>query len=386
MVEPVHDLKRLDTDDGWGRFEAWHNSKKNVAQKESRSLDKTKNEEVVMKRYGVGFLVLFFVAFCVLAAVSPVHSQEVIKLKYANFFPPMHTMSIMADEWCKEVEKRTNGKVKITYLPGGTLIPAAQAYEGAVKGIADISMMTQQYNAGRFPLTEVMYLPIRSTSAHQASKMINVWYDKFKPKEYDDVKILYLYNGGPGNFATLKPITSINDLKGLKIRGAGDTAKIISAMGAVPVSIPLADSYEGFQRGIIQGSVLPVESLKGWKFGDLLKGLQINDAIGNPSALGVVMNKKSWASLPPDVQKVIEQVNKEWVEKTGVAWDKTDKEGIDYGISKGMKIFKISKEEQEITAQKMKPLLDEYVANMKKLGLPGEESLKFILDFIKNNP
>jgi TRAP-type C4-dicarboxylate transport system substrate-binding protein len=298
----------------------------------------------------------------------------------------MHKIALLGDEWCKEVEKRTNGRVKITYHPGGTLVPAAQAYEGAVKGIADISMVTQQYNAGRFPLTEVIYLPIRSTSAVQASKLINAWYDKFKPKEYDDVKVLYLYASGPGNFATLKSINSINDLKGLKIRGAGDTAKIISAMGAVAVSIPLSDSYEGFQRGVIQGSVLPVESLKGWKFGDLLKGIQINDAIGNPSALGVVMNKKKWASLPPDIQKIIEQVNKEWIEKTGVLWDKTDKEGIEYAVSKGAKVVKISKEEQAITSQKMKPLLDEYVEKMKKLGLPGEESLKFCQDFIKANP
>jgi TRAP-type C4-dicarboxylate transport system substrate-binding protein len=136
----------------------------------------------------------------------------------------------------------------------------------------------------------------------------------------------------------------------------------------------------------IAGSALPTESLKGWKFGDLFKGLQINDGIGYPSALGVVMNKQKWDSLPPDIQKIIEQINKEWIVKTGAAWDEIDKEGVEYGVSKGMKVFTISKEEQAITAQKMKPLLDEYVTNMKKLGLPGEESLKFILDFLKANP
>jgi TRAP-type transport system periplasmic protein len=338
-----------------------------------------------MKKLGYVSLVGLFVVMAVMVSVGSVQAQE-FRFKYANFFPPMHKMSVMAEQWCKEVEKRTNGKVKITYLAGGTLVPAAQAYEGAVKGIADISMMTQQYNAGRFPLTEIMYGPLGIHSANQATKMINAWYDKFKPKEYDDVKVMYLYCGGAGQFATLKPLASINDLKGLKIRGAGDTAKIISAMGGVAVSIPLADSYDGFQRGVVAGSVLPVESLKGWKFGDLLKGIQINNSIGNPSALGVVMNKAKWNSLPPDLQKIIEQVNKEWVEKTGPAWDETDKEGIDYAVSKGAKVFKISKEEEAITAQKLKPILDEYVANMKKLGLPGEESLKFILDFLKANP
>jgi len=328
---------------------------------------------------------LFVAVFCVTAVSGPARSQE-LKLKYSSFFPPVHKISVLSDQWCKELEKRTNGKVKVVYLPGGTLIPANQAYESTVKGIADISMITQQYNAGRFPLTEVMYLPLGVKSAAQASKMIQAWYNKFKPKEYDDVKILYLYCGGPGQFATLKPIKSINDLKGLKIRAAGDSAKIVTAMGAVPVSIPLADSYDGFQRGIIQGSGLPVESLKGWKFGDLLKGVQINDGIGYASALGVVMNKEKYDSLPPDVKKIFDQLNKEWAEKTGPAWDVMDKEGLDYAVSKGAKVFKISKEEEAITARKMKPILDGYVAHMKELGLPGEESLKFLLDFLKANP
>lgn len=339
-----------------------------------------------MKRLGYVWFVCLFVACCMLAGVGCTARTQKIELKYANFFPPVHKMSVLAEEWCKEVEKRTNGKVKIIYLPGGTLVPANQAYEGAVKGITDISLLTQQYNAGRFPLTEAMYLPLGLKSSRQGTRLINVWYDKFKPKEYDDVKILYLWATGPGVFSTLKPLPSINDLKGLKIRCAGDTAKIVSAMEAVSVSIPLADSYEGFQRGIIQGSLLPVESLKGWKFGDMIRGIQINDGIGYTSAMAVVMNKQKWAALPPDVQKVIEEVSKEWIEKTPLAWDEIDKEGVDYAVSKGAKVFRISKEEVAISARRMKPILDEYVKSMEKLGLPGEESLKFSQDWLKANP
>lgn len=340
-----------------------------------------------MKKLGMVSLICSLAMFCVLAAGSPARSEEKeFRFKYANFFPPVHKMAVLADQWCKEVEKRTNGKVKITYLPGGTLVPANQAYEAAVKGISDICMVTQQYNAGRFPLTEAIYLPLGVKSARQGTRMFNAWYEKFKPKEYDDVKILYFYTTSPGHFATLKPLPSINDLKGVKVRCAGDTAKIVTAMGGIPVSIPLADSYEGFQRGVIAGSLLPVESLKGWKFGDLLRGVQINDGIGYTNAMGVVMNKAKWAALPPEFQKAIEQVSKEWIEKTALAWDDIDKEGIDFAVSKGAKVFKISKEETALSAQKMKPILDDYVKSMKKLGLPGEESLKFLQDWLKANP
>jgi TRAP-type C4-dicarboxylate transport system substrate-binding protein len=341
-----------------------------------------------MRRSGTWFLVLIFaVSFvAVMGMGSRAHSEDVIKLKYATFMPPAMASGLLQDAWCKEVEKRTNGKVKFSYHPGGTLTPANQAYEAAVRGIADVSVMTQQYNAGRFPLTEALYLPLGIRTATQATKLILAWYDKFKPKEYDDVKMMFLFCGGPGQFVTLKPnAASINDLKGVKIRAAGDSAKIVAAMGAVPVSIPLADSYEGLQRGVIAGSALPTESLKSWKFGDLFKSMQINDGVGYASALGVVMNKKKWESLPPDIQKTIEQVNKEWAIKTGEAWTAMDKAGVDYGMSKGMKVYEISAAEEEATKEKMKPILDAYVANMKKLGLPGEESLKFCLDFVKAN-
>ena len=124
-----------------------------------------------MKRYqSIGFSCIFIVVLFLLTSPFPAHSQETIKLKCANFFPPVHKWSILAEEWCKEIEKRTNGRVKITYLAGGTLVPANQSYEGAVRGIADISLSSQQWMAGRFPLTEALYLPLGVKSGIQGTR------------------------------------------------------------------------------------------------------------------------------------------------------------------------------------------------------------------------
>lgn len=317
----------------------------------------------------------------------PVHSQtKTIKMKFANIFPPPHKCSIIWGQWCKDVEKRTNGRIKIDYLPGGTLVPAAEAYEATVRGITDIAWCSQQWNAGRFPLTEVMYLPLGATTATQGCYMINEWYKKFKPKEYDDTKVLHQGNAPPGAFLTTKVINSIHDLKGMKIRAAGDTAKIAAAMGAVPVSVPVADIYEGLKRGVVDGVIFPPEALKGWRWGDVIRCLQDNSGIRYVSANCVVMNEKKWASLPSDIQAIIEELNEEYIQKAGAVWDRIQTEGIAFGISKGMKVVKISEEEAELTRQKLKPLLDDYVKRMAKLGLPGEESLKFCQDYIKNNP
>jgi TRAP-type transport system periplasmic protein len=344
------------------------------------------NREVVMKKYGVVSCVFFLVVFFVLATVNTAPAQEVIKLKYTHIMPATHRISILSEEWCKEVEKRTNGRVKVTFFPGGTLVPPVQTYEGVVSGIADVGFYVQGYTPGRFPMTEVIYLPLGVKSNSQATKMINAWYDKFKPKEYDEAKLMYPFAIGPIVFASIKPLNSINDLKGMKIRSGGDSVVIVNAMGGVYVSIPMADSYDGFQRGVVEGNLTPAEVLKGWKFGDLMKGLLINEGVGAPQAFGVSMNKAKWNSLPPDIQKTIEQINKEWAVKTGTIFDELDKEGIEYGVSKGLKVVTVSKPEVELTKQKMRPLLDAHVEKMKKMGLSGEASLKFCLDFLKSNP
>jgi TRAP-type C4-dicarboxylate transport system substrate-binding protein len=340
-----------------------------------------------MRKRGNITVGLLIVGLCLLFMSGPVRPDEkTVKLRYATFFPPMSGLAGVGDQWCKEVEKRSNGKVKISFHPGGSLAPANQSYEAAVRGITDITLTATQWTAGRFPMSELIHLPLGVKTSVQATRMMNAWYEKFKPKEFDDVKILYLFASGPSHFMTIKPLPSINDLKGMKIRAAGDTSKIVSAMGAVPVSVPIADAYEAYQRGICEGVFLSAETLKAFRWGDLLHGLQMNDGIGAVNALCVVMNKKKWSSLPPDIQKILSEVGHEWIERTGHAWDDIDREGIQYAESKGMKVVKISKEEEAITAEKLKPLLDDFVTRMKSQGLPGEESLKFALDYIKAHP
>jgi TRAP-type C4-dicarboxylate transport system substrate-binding protein len=295
-------------------------------------------------------------------------------------------MGILPEEWCREVEKRTKGRVKVSYFPGATLIPAPQSYESVVRGVADISMGGPGWTAGRFPVSEVLELPLGFSSCLQATRAANAFYKKFLPKEYDDVKLLYFYNTAPGVIMTVRAISSIEGLSGLKLRAGGNQSAIALAMGAVPVSMAIPDVYEGLKRGVIEGALNYSESLKGWKYADLIRGVQDNDGIGWAGLLFHVMNKKKWNSLPNDIRKIIEEINEEWIEKQGKAGNEMDKEGREYGVSKGMKICKISPEEVEITKKKMKPILDEYVKRMKDKGLPGEEALKFCQDYLKAHP
>jgi len=312
-----------------------------------------------------------------------VQAADPIKLNYSIFFPAPHKNTVLATEWAQEVEKRTSGAVKITVFPGGTLTPADKCYDGVVKGISDIGFSVLAYTRGKFPLTEVSDLPLGIRSGLAASRAINAYYQKFKPAEFDEVQVMYFHGHGPGILHTKKPVKTLEDLKGMKIRCTGMAAKVVTALGGVPVAMPMGETYDALSRGVVDGSMAPQESLQGWKWGEVVKYTIENFGSSYSTGFFVVMNKDKWKSLPPDVQKAVAAVNAEWIDKTGRIWDEIDKEGKEFTLSKGNQIIALSKEEDEKWAKAVRPILDEYVANMKAKNLPGEEAVKFYLEELK---
>ena len=312
--------------------------------------------------------------------ISSVHAQT--KLNYSVFFPAPHKNAVLAGEWAKEIEKRTDGRVKITVFYGGTLTPADKCYDGVVKGISDIGFSVLAYTRGKFPLTEVADLPLGMKSGLVASKVINDFYKKFKPRELDEVQVMYLHGHGPGILHSKKEVTKLEDVKGMKIRCTGMAAKIVAALGATPVAMPMGETYDALSRGVVDGSMAPYEALQGWKWGEVVKYTVEDWGASYSSGMFVVMNKDKWNSLPPDVQKIIEQVNEEYIEKQGKTWDEIEKAGRDFTISRGNKIISFLQDEDWRWQKAVKPLLDEYVKNMETKGLPGDVVLRFYLETI----
>lgn len=333
-------------------------------------------------RIFVAVMVILF--FC---TTSPLFAQQKeIKLRYSNFFPPVHPISKLAEEWCKEVEKRTNGRVKVSYFPGNTLTPPPQAYDAVVKGIADMAQNLLAYSPGRLPLSEVLQQPLGYSSGYQGTKLANAYYQKFKPKEFDDVKVMYLHGIAPGTIHTKKEIKSFFDVKGLRIKANAENADIVKALGGAPVTMPITETYDALQKGLAEGILLPNEALKGWKFAEVVKASIDSNAVSYLTSMYVVMNKDKWNQISKEDQAAIEKINEEWIEKQGKLWNQLDKEGKEYAIQKGVKFVKVSKEEEAKVVGLMKPILDDYVKAMKGKGLPGAEALKFCQDYLKANP
>ena len=140
----------------------------------------------------------------------------------------------------------------------------------------------------------------------------------------------------------------------------------------------MPETYDALRTGVAEGATAPIQALKGFRWGEVVKYTILNYGSSYSTGFFVAMNKNKWNALPADIQKIFEQVSAEWIEKTGALWDSTDKDGIKFITDRGNKMLPLSKEEDAKWAAKVRPLLDGYVKDMKAKGLPGEEALKFV--------
>lgn len=300
---------------------------------------------------------------------------ETINLSYSIFFPPTHVQCIAATNWAHEIEQRTEGRVKITIYPAGSLTKADQCYEGVTKGISDLGMSCFAYTRGRFPLMEGLDLPLGYPDGMTATRAANAMIAKYQPAELNDVKVLYVHAHGPGILASKKAVKSLADLKGLKVRATGLSAKVVEALGGTPVAMSQPETYEALSKGVVEATLCPIETLKGWKQGETIQYVIDASGVGYTTAMFVVMNKDKWTKLPADVQKVFTDVSQEWIAKSGAVWDDADKAGREFVTGLKREFIHLPDAEQQKWKDAVKPILEAYVKAAKEKNLPGDAML-----------
>lgn len=321
-------------------------------------------------------LIACFIAFGFFF-VSQVQAQT-FTFNYATFFPATHGQAQLAVEWGNEIEKRTNGRVKFTHFPGGALVGGAEIYDGIIRGITDVGMSVCAYTTGRFPATEAIDLPLGWPSGVAASRIMNDFYRKFQFPDFDQVKVMYLFAHGPGLLHSQRRVESLEDMRGLKVRATGTSALLVTALGAVPVAMPQGGTYEALQRGVAEATFGPIEVLKGWNQAEVIDYMIDSFSVAYTQAFFVAMNKGKWESLPKELQDIIEEVNKEWIIKTGEAWDAIDVEGREYSESLGNESISLSEEESARWAEAAEPVIEDFIRTREERGIPAREYIEWI--------
>ena len=324
---------------------------------------------------------LIFLSLSILVSVStlfptldkPAYAAKVIRLKVANYFPPPANQSKLMDAFCKELEKRTNGRVKVDFFAGGSLLKAPAMFEGVVNGIADIGYSHVYYTAGRMPVTETTGLPLGYPSAWVGGQTVNDFYQEFKPKEFDKVRVLWMNTSTPSAIATKKPVRKLEDLKGLTIRAPGLSGEIMKALGGTPAPTPMMEVYDAISKGVIDGEASNFETLVAFKFGEVVKYSTSIWQITYPFPFYCVMNKKSYEKLPADIKTIFDQLVGEYKERYILMWNSVDFNGKAFGEKKGVEFIDLPPSELSKWQAAVKPVFENYVKKMVDKGYSEAE-------------
>ena len=286
------------------------------------------------------------------------------------------------ERWKKEVEKRTNGKVKVNTYPGGTLLGAKNMMDGVIAGQADIGNLCMAYQPGRFVVTNATSLPLGIPNSRVGSLALLNLYKKYKPAPFAKVKVLAMFTTAPTNIMSKVPVRSLADIKGLDLRASGGAAQILGAWGANPVGMPMPQTVEALQKGTVKGLFSSLESMKDFKFAEMCKYVTMTETVIYPFA--VVMNMDSWNALPADVQKVMNDLVREQSEWTGNYMDGHVNKAIAWSKSQqGVEFIKLSKAEKAKWDAKLDFLTAKWVKGAEAKGLPAQNIVDYIEMLIK---
>lgn len=322
------------------------------------------------------------IATVALAFSAPANAQTVT-LRVHQFLPAQAPVpKNFIAPWAKKIEDESKGRIKVELYPsmqlGGT---PPQLYDQVKDGVVDVIWTLPGYTPGRFPRTEAFELPFIAGNAEQSSQAAWEYYEKHLKDEFKDVKIIAVHTHGPGLIhAKGNGVRKLEDMKGLKLRGPSRVVnKLIEALGATPVGMPVPAMPDALSKGVIDGTVVPWEVTTPLRVAELV---QTHTTFSGNRSLYVAffvfaMNKAKYDSLPADLKKVIDDNSGPAISKwVGKVMDEGDVPGLKFAQARKNTIVTLDAAETKRWKDAAKPVIAAWIAEMKGKGIDGEALIK----------
>ena len=299
-----------------------------------------------------------------LALAGPARADDPILLKFAFPAPPMSYVNTGgAEPWSKAVMQDAGGTLDIKLFPGGTIANFGNVYDRVVNGVAEMGFGTVGTIANLFQRTSVSTVPFITQESYESSMAI--WRLNAKgitAKDFETVKILGLFTFASGGLHSTKPILNGDDFKGLKLGTAGKLqADTFNLLGAAPITMTPAETYQALQRGLVSGVNLSWAGVQVFK---LYEVTQYHLDLPFGAAPGYfIMNKDAYARLPAKAKAAIDKHSGEPFSKmTSLAGIEDDKRNLARMKQMPNQHFaKITPQEQQRWEKILAPISDEWV-------------------------
>jgi TRAP-type transport system periplasmic protein len=316
------------------------------------------------------------------AFALPAAAQEVT-LKFHHIWNPQAMASVQViTPWCNKIAAESANRLKCQILPamsGGGTPP--QLVDRVKDGVDDVVITLPGYTAGRFPTTEVFELPFMTNSAEVGARATWEFFNKHSLKEFPGTKLLASWVHDEGYIHTNgRQVKTLDDFKGLKMRApTRQTNKLLAALGASPVGMPLPAIPDAVSKGTIDGFLLPWEVMPSLKLHELVKFHTETDP-SRPALYSAVfvfaMNQAKYDSLPADLKAVIDaNSGAALAQQIGRIWDGSQAAGRKAAQERGNAMYVVPASELDNWVKASAPLYDDWVADMDKRGNNGKAML-----------
>jgi TRAP-type C4-dicarboxylate transport system substrate-binding protein len=325
-------------------------------------------------------LLLAATAGSVMAAAPPALAQTTLTMS-SWVSPQHHITSVVLQGWATEVEKVTNGRVKFRMLPKHPSAPPG-TFDAVRDGLVDLSYVTASYTPARHIVPMLAELP----GAGETSLVNSIAYSRIywkhlhKVGEYRGVKLLGVFTHGPGQMFTKRPVRTIADVQGLKIRTGGGVAEAVAkALGASAFVKPAPESYELLKSGVADGVFFPMESIVSFKLDTVVEQATLFPGGMYSSAFGFFMNEEKWNRLPKQDQDAIEKISGEWIARhAGRSWDEADRKGLAALETSGVKIVHADAAFVAEVQKRSAPIVDDWI---QKASAKGVDAAAILAEF-----
>ena len=310
-------------------------------------------------------------------------TSKQIVLKFANLEPPPSLFTKAFQWWASEIEKRTEGRLKIEIYSGGTLARPKSAIEAIAIGLADAGEVVTVFNPGKTPLATVGQNPIGGSDIYANHKAMQDLINSYAPiqQEFEkfNQKPLWTQATGSQRLIAKRSIGTLDTLKGMKIRASAQMATLYKKLGAAPVFMPMAETYEGLQRGTAEAASAGLSHMEPLRFHEVCKHLLMLEGIGVNNAGFGTINLNKWKMLPPDIQKVVIEVSNEFPASLSKNMMESEKKILEAFRSADVKVYELSDVDKKKLQEVGKEVAEMWVKSMEGKGLPGAETLKVFL-------
>ena len=310
-------------------------------------------------------------------------SAETVTLRMSTWLPPQHqimTGSIVP--WIESVKEASGGTLVIKVDPAPIAKPPGQ-YDVVKNGAADLAYHVAAYTAGPFEVMRGIELPFISPNATVGSQAAFDWYDTHVgfDSEFRDVKVITLMVHGPGMVHSKKPVHTLEDLAGIKLRVGGGGVRLSEALGATPVVMSANQAYEAIQKGVADGAMFPFEAISGYKLHELLDHhLEIPGGLYTTPFV-ILMNPASHAALSDAHKAVLKEAGGvAGAAILGKGWDEADVNGRRAAEEAGNTISVLSDSELERFREAAAGVTEAWIQLADERGHDGEALYRALVE------